>query len=388
MVSGRGRTQVRALGGPMVEAGPHGLAILAAFSAPASVQSALDELTRRARSKSAVVEMMARIVDLKQAGLLRPAGASGPQDATGFAGAPIHIAMLNDRTRTSAFLDAITKTVRPDDVVVDLGTGTGVLAIAAARAGAQRVYAIESSAIADTAEAMFIANGVSDRVTLVRGWSTSVELSERADVLVTETLGGHPWEEGWPALVRDARERWLKPNGRVIPSEVRWVAQPVSLPASTQRRMAFADIDGDNWAAWYDMDFSALVNARARSRDVAFVRPSAAREWVSPCEPVVLATARADGSGSTEPGIWRETNATQRGVIDGVLLSWEATLCPGVELTTAPGHAGSDCSWQVLAVQAAESRDVLAGDRVGISVVQGRPLAVRLLVNPEQDTKR
>ena len=77
--------------------------------------------------------------------------------------------MLDDDRRTEAYLAALTKAVRPEDVVLDIGTGTGVLAVAAARAGARHVYAVEATDIADVAERVFTANGVGDRVTLIRG---------------------------------------------------------------------------------------------------------------------------------------------------------------------------------------------------------------------------
>ena len=81
--------------------------------------------------------------------------------------------MLDDRGRTNGFCHALRTIVKPDDVVVDIGTGTGVLATCAALAGARKVYAVESSGIAEVAARVFAANGVTDRVTLVRERSTS-----------------------------------------------------------------------------------------------------------------------------------------------------------------------------------------------------------------------
>ena len=95
----------------------------------------------------------------------------------------LHVNMLNDRTRTSGYLASIGKAVRRGDVVLDIGTGTGIYAIAAARAGARHVYAVEAGRIAKAARTLFEANGVADRITLIRGLSTRITLPERADVL-------------------------------------------------------------------------------------------------------------------------------------------------------------------------------------------------------------
>jgi 16S rRNA G966 N2-methylase RsmD len=59
--------------------------------------------------------------------------------------------MVADRPRTDAFAAAIREVVRPTDVVLDVGTGTGILAMLAARAGARKVYAVDQSDIADAA---------------------------------------------------------------------------------------------------------------------------------------------------------------------------------------------------------------------------------------------
>lgn len=85
--------------------------------------------------------------------------------------------------------------VAPGDVVVDLGTGSGVLVVAAARAGARRVYAVEADTIADGTHAVFEANGVLDRVTPVGSRSTEITLPEPADVLVAELIGNEPLGE-------------------------------------------------------------------------------------------------------------------------------------------------------------------------------------------------
>ena len=94
------------------------------------------------------------IVRLYDAGILQDESQREQKLKTskrGFGVPGIYVGMLNDRARTSRFLAGIAEVVRPGDIVVDIGTGTGVRAIAAARAGAKHVYAIEASDIGQVA---------------------------------------------------------------------------------------------------------------------------------------------------------------------------------------------------------------------------------------------
>ena len=76
--------------------------------------------------------------------------------------------LLLDKIRCDAFREAIQRSVKVGDVVVDLGAGTGLLSFFAAQAGARHVYAIEMSPIAKVAAELIEANGFRDRITLIR----------------------------------------------------------------------------------------------------------------------------------------------------------------------------------------------------------------------------
>lgn len=96
---------------------------------------------------------------------------------------------LIDEERTMAFAKAIAATVRAGDVVVDMGTGSGVLAMLAARAGAKKVYAVEidRSNIA-TLDAVFRANGLEERIVLIHGDVCKLDLPEKVDVIIGEMI--------------------------------------------------------------------------------------------------------------------------------------------------------------------------------------------------------
>jgi len=147
--------------------------------------------------------------------------------------------MRDDLDRTSAYRRAIIEAA-PGKVVVDLGTGAlALLAIIAAEAGAVHVYAIEvQAAAAASAQQAVLAAGLSDRITVLHGFSTdaSLELPAKADLLVHELIGEIAGEEGVVAAVLDAAERHLAPSAQPplsIPSRVRSLLAPCELPSGT-----------------------------------------------------------------------------------------------------------------------------------------------------------
>ena len=100
-----------------------------------------------------------------------------------------HRYMLHDRVRNEVFRRAIFAAVKPGHVVMDMGAGSGILSVFAARAGARKVYAIERTTIAEFAQEILEANGVEDRVEIIQSDVESVELPEKVDVI---TLAGLP----------------------------------------------------------------------------------------------------------------------------------------------------------------------------------------------------
>src|SRR6266516_354799 len=102
----------------------------------------------------------------------------------------VHRTMICDRARTEAFRRAIESVVRPGDVVLDIGAGSGILSLFAARAGAVRVYAVERTTAAVLAQELAAANGVAEIVQVIHGDVMDVVPPERVDVIVSEWLGG------------------------------------------------------------------------------------------------------------------------------------------------------------------------------------------------------
>ncbi len=132
-----------------------------------------------------------------------------------------HAHMVLDPLRTLPLKKAIERTVKKGDVVVDIGTGIGLLAFFACRAGAKRVYAIDCDR-----ESLDVARGLAKRFGYENRILFGEELSflytprEKADVLICETVGSMAFDENILATILDGKKRFLKRGGKIIPGVV------------------------------------------------------------------------------------------------------------------------------------------------------------------------
>ncbi len=125
--------------------------------------------------------------------------------------------MMEDSVRVKAYLAALEKIVKPNDVVVDLGAGIGTWAFMCCRLGARKAYAIETSPAVHVGKRIAAANGLVDRVEFIQELSTAVVLPEKADVIVFALNGQQPIFENSLTSVIDARERFLQKGGTLVP---------------------------------------------------------------------------------------------------------------------------------------------------------------------------
>src|SRR5216684_2505360 len=97
--------------------------------------------------------------------------------------------MIADRVRIEAFTQALRGAIRPGAVVMDIGTGPGIMAVLACQLGASRVYAIEPDEIIQVARTIAAANGCADKIEFFEEVSSRVTLPERADVILSDLRG-------------------------------------------------------------------------------------------------------------------------------------------------------------------------------------------------------
>jgi type II protein arginine methyltransferase len=137
-----------------------------------------------------------------------------------------HFGIVRDRRRNAAYESALKRAVTPAARVLDIGTGTGLLALMAARAGAASVTSCESNpAVADAAAQIVRRNGCDGRVRIVQKRSTALDAEEdvggRADLIVSEIVSSDMLGQKVLEVMEDAVARLLAPGGRVIPARGR-----------------------------------------------------------------------------------------------------------------------------------------------------------------------
>jgi len=164
--------------------------------------------------------------------------------------------MLKDQVRTNAYRDAIEGNPEAfkDKIVLDIGAGTGILSIFAARAGAKHVYAIENAEIAFFAREIIKNNGLADKITVIKGKMEEITLPvDKVDIIISEWMGYFLLYESMLDSVLWARDRYLAPNGKMFPDRAIIYIAAIEDEGEKRRR-------GNFWKNQYGVDMSIMTN--------------------------------------------------------------------------------------------------------------------------------
>ncbi|SLN54993.1 ribosomal protein L11 methyltransferase [Ruegeria meonggei] len=267
----------------------------------------------------------------------------------------MHFRMLSDRIRMDTFQRAIFNVVKPGDVVCDFGTGSGVLAMLACRAGASKVYAIDRSNFIKTAAELCKANGFEDRITFLRTDARTADLPEAVDVLISEWLGNAALEENMLPPLIGLRDRVLKPEGLMLPGIVRIMAAPVRASERFEQITFFSE-------SICDLDFQGLANPSAQERFWAHIKPE---ELIG--EPLLVTELdmRTVSNGSLAETI--SLQFSEQGLCHGIALWFDAEVSPGVSLPTGP-HAARTHWRQVVFPIGPRAIEVLPGHQMEVKI--------------------
>lgn len=265
----------------------------------------------------------------------------------------MHQVMLADRPRITAYDKALARTIRPGDVVADVGAGTLVLTILALRHGAARVYAIEADPrMAAIAERIVADNNLRDRVTVVQGDARVARLPHKADVVVAELMGNLGPEEQMVEIVSAVARRNLAPGGRVV-------------PRGLTTNLTAIQFDDEGWGVWRDEYLGYRIDA---VRDAAAGEPQLhffQRDPVLLSPPVVTVASEVGVDRSGRPVESCRLPIERPGELHAVMGHFTAELADGVTLSNFPSYAG--CNWAVW-ISPLRHTPVLAGDEVVVEL--------------------
>ena len=233
-----------------------------------------------------------------------------------------HETLLRDTERNSKFYDALKQRVTPGCAVLDIGAGTGIWAIAAAKLGAGRVVAVDMDELLVGVTRMLAdEHGVSDRVEAICASSFDLQLGRDFDVVVSETIGFLGYDERIVEVMADARHRFLRDGGHIIPETVALYAAPGQLKTWTETLPAGVD---------FDFDALTRLNLNSprvlkRSRDVKLL--------TRPARLVSTDLRRADATPPLRElsAVWDLPTDPK---VDCVIVWVESRLAPGVNLST------------------------------------------------------
>lgn len=284
-----------------------------------------------------------------------------------------HIPMLNDVRRNDAFEAAIIAALAqtgPDARVLDIGTGSGLLSMMAARAGAQSVTACEMvPIIADMARHIIADNGYSDRITVHTAPSTELKvgehLDERADILVSEILSSDLLTEHVIDTFEDAHARLLKPDAIVIPR----AASAIGCLVESQVLADYVFVDQ---VSGFDISrFGALASPKLPIHGTM-------TDWKRLSDDVELVHIDLTRTQHQSDLHLLQINVLEDGIATGIVQWMHVDLAEGISFDNHP-DGYTDGGWLQVLHNFPEPVAVHAGDVLNVAVGHDR---VTLIVRP------
>lgn len=280
-----------------------------------------------------------------------------------------HVPMMNDRPRNEAFNRALQAVVRPGDLVLDIGAGSGLLSMMAARAGAERVVACEMvEDLANMAREIVADNGLAHCIQVEHGPSQGLQvgephaLSRKADVLVAEIFDAGLLGEKAVATFEHARENLLREGGTIVPASAKVYAALIESEDIYQQLR----VQNENACGFDLSSFNKLSSAHYSQLDINQF------EWRLLSEPVVVETYEFHGSiQSTDREL--VIPVAESGCVHGVLFFFDLKLAEGVSFSTDPRIETSH--WQqAVQILASSAQDlqvpqIVAGQTARLQVI-------------------
>jgi protein arginine N-methyltransferase 1 len=264
----------------------------------------------------------------------------------------LHEQMLADSVRLDAYHRAIERYVTAQDRVLDVGTGTGVLAFLAAARFPRTLYALDhSKKMLEYAKAAAEANGI-DNLIFVASNSRKFRPEEPIDVVVHDQMGIALFDEGMVETILDLRDRCLRPGGRILPAKFDFYLEPVQL--RERERVPFV-----REQQLYGLTFPAPLAAPEIAYYFREIDPGDVEFLLCNAEPVFsfdLTTLTRD---ELPKRFCVSKPIVRRGQRDGICIYFKAIFDDDISLATGPDAVKTH--WPMLLYRTV-SRDYRAGE--------------------------
>ncbi|MGJ8632834.1 MAG: methyltransferase domain-containing protein [Luteolibacter sp.] len=271
--------------------------------------------------------------------------------------------MLADGHRMAFYHEAISRKIKPGDRVIDLGTGTGILAAFASRQGAAQVYAVDHSSIIEHARELAAENGI-ENVDFEDVHSSKLYLDEKVDVILHEQIGDFLFDEAMVPNVCDLRDRLLKPGGLILPSDFELFCEPMTL--HDDRRVPYiselTDVHG--------FDFSSMERSRPQNSEyhsLVSCDLGVVKQFLGEPAPLLEVDLHTVTESTLPLSVTFRRKVTKPGVLDGLVIYMKAKVDGDLVLSSSPLDPGRAPHWGFRILRLDQSR-VEIGDELEITL--------------------
>lgn len=235
-----------------------------------------------------------------------------------------HYSYLSDQAKLAQYQAAVEQLVHPGHVVLDLGCGTGLLGLMALRAGASKVLFVEEGAIIEVARKTVTDAGFADKAEFFQANSFELALREQVDVAICDHVGYFGFDYGILELLADARQRFLKPDGILVPARIDLRLAPVE--SETCRELVGHWRDGSA-----PEEYSWLATTAANTKHTTQLSQ---QELLADAETLATLELGAEEAAYLS---WSTTfDCARDGALDGIAGWFDCQLTDDVHMTNSP----------------------------------------------------
>ena len=253
-----------------------------------------------------------------------------------------HESMLADKIRIESYYNAINKYVKEGDVVIDLGTGTGILSFFAHQKNPKIIYSIDHSKIIEIAKIVAKYNNIS-KILFINTYSQNFSPAEKADVIIQEQMGSFLFNENMIGSVLDLRNRSLKKGGKILPSQFDLFIEPVEIEDDNRIPLIWEqNIHGINFQC-----LNEIKNQLENNHFTRYIRPRDIGRFLCIPEPILSFNLETLSSAADLPStLTSKKRININGRLDGFCVYFRAIFDKEIILEVNPLNQESNhSSW-------------------------------------------